>query len=251
MRTDPAFRREDPGLPGWKGDFHLHTAEDRRDRVGHSAVALVERAVALGYQTLAITLHDYAPRLQEARARAENLGLLLIPGIELTIEDRHVLALGIEGPEAESIQTIQALRAARKRLGDRLLVIAPHPFYIFGHSMGRRFHEWVDCFDAVEVTRLQTRWIGRNGPAAVAAHQHGLPVVANSDTHHLRHFGRHYTKIESDSPLSREAVFEGIRAGRVTAVCPPLSSIEFFFEMISIFLSPLHRRLGGKWRAAK
>jgi len=223
------------GVPPWKCDFHLHTAEDPFDAVDHTAVELVERAAALGYDAIAITLHQASPSLAAAQARAADLGLLLIPGIEWSVGDRHLLGLGLPEPVSEPVDQIDAVRELRREWGERMLVIAPHPFYVVAHSMNGLFHQWVDCFDAVKITRLQTRWVSRNGPALRAARHYRLPVVANSDTHALRHFGRHYTLVHGEDTLTQESLFHAIRAGKTEPVCPPLSLVEFARELFEIF----------------
>ena len=41
-----------------KVELHSHTADDPHDRIPYSAEQLIDRAAALGYDALAITLHD-------------------------------------------------------------------------------------------------------------------------------------------------------------------------------------------------
>jgi hypothetical protein len=62
-------------------DLHLHTYySDGRA----SPQELVEHAASLGMQTIAITDHDNARGSREARQFAEQLGINLIPAVELT-----------------------------------------------------------------------------------------------------------------------------------------------------------------------
>jgi 3',5'-nucleoside bisphosphate phosphatase len=62
-------------------DLHLHTYySDGRA----SPQELVEHAASLGMQTIAITDHDNARGSREARPFAEQLGINLIPAVELT-----------------------------------------------------------------------------------------------------------------------------------------------------------------------
>ncbi len=41
-----------------KVELHSHTSDDPHDRIPYSAEQLIDRAAALGYDALAITLHD-------------------------------------------------------------------------------------------------------------------------------------------------------------------------------------------------
>jgi len=74
-----------------KVELHTHTADDPVDRIPHTTVELIDRAAALGYDALAITLHERQLDLQRFAPYAAELGLVLIPGVERTIEGRHVL----------------------------------------------------------------------------------------------------------------------------------------------------------------
>lgn len=106
-------------------DLHCHsTASD-----GLLAPrALVERAHARGVTTLALTDHDSVAGLNEAGAAARELGVRLIPAIELSTiwseRAMHVVGLGID-PDAPQLQTLlrslEAMRESRARLiGERL-----------------------------------------------------------------------------------------------------------------------------------
>jgi len=62
-----------------KIDLHIHTLDDPKDAVDFSAHQLLERARALGFRVLAITLHDALFDRKEVYADAAAMGILLIP----------------------------------------------------------------------------------------------------------------------------------------------------------------------------
>jgi 3',5'-nucleoside bisphosphate phosphatase len=62
-------------------DLHLHTNYSGGRA---SPQELVEHAASLGMQTIAITDHDNARGSRQARPFAEQLGIILIPAVELT-----------------------------------------------------------------------------------------------------------------------------------------------------------------------
>jgi len=235
-------RLNSPSASGWKCDFHIHTTEDPCDPVPHTAVELVERAAELGFGAVSITLHGAQKPLPEAQARAEALGVCLIPGIEFRFGGKDIIAMNLENADAARIRSVEDLRAARKEYGDRVFIIAPHPFYILAGSMNHRFYLWRDLFDAVEITRIQTWGISRNGPAIREAKRFGLPVVANSDTHALRHFGQHYSVVEGEGLATVERVFAAIRRGAVRTVCPPLTPWRFGWELADMIIGQPFRR---------
>lgn len=99
-------------------DLHSHTTEsDGAD----SPVELVEKAWAAGLNTLAITDHDTMSAYGMARERAEELGLRLIRGVEVSTKARgrsvHVLAYWFrdEAPEAFRVWLEGMLEIRRER----------------------------------------------------------------------------------------------------------------------------------------
>jgi predicted metal-dependent phosphoesterase TrpH len=85
-----------------KVDLHTHTADDFCDLIPYQTHELIDRAAELGFDCLAITLHDRQLDPAAFRAYATSRGIVLIPGIERTIEGRHVLLLNYSRA-AESI----------------------------------------------------------------------------------------------------------------------------------------------------
>src|SRR5215213_6174429 len=77
LRQGRSFEHETDVL---KVELHTHTADDPHDRIPYSTTQLIDRATALGYDALAITLHDKQLALDPYRAYAERRGLVLIPG---------------------------------------------------------------------------------------------------------------------------------------------------------------------------
>lgn len=239
--TPPEATREAPGDPGAriqerpisaahaspsvtrriKADLHLHTGEDPLDIVHHSASELLHRAHDMGFEALAITLHDHVFAQPEVFKRARELGILLIPSAEMRIEGGDVVLLNITEAEGAALHTFDDLAALKKRRGESLLIFAPHPFYVFGGSIGgRQLKKHIACFDAVEYCHFHTAGWNLNTSACHLAAQHAKPLLATSDTHRLDFFGDHYSLIEIDGELDARSLFQSIRAGRIRLVSP-------------------------------
>jgi predicted metal-dependent phosphoesterase TrpH len=177
--------------------------------------------VELGFAAIAITLHNKVLEDERVFEHARRKGLLLIRAVERRIEGRDVLLYNLEQRDAERLETFEQLRAYRRQRGEDLLVVAPHPFYPRGHSLGRHFERNLDVFDAVEIAQIHLPWLDPFNPRAVAvAQKHGKPVIANSDAHNLWMFGRHYTLVEAEP--TQAGIFAAIRRGRVQPVSPPV-----------------------------
>lgn len=106
-------------------DLHSHsTASDG----ALSPAELVRQAAACGVKNLALTDHDTTAGLAEARATAEENGITLISGIELSVtwQQRciHILGLNIDpdyAPLQEGIEGLRRMRIARAvEMGARL-----------------------------------------------------------------------------------------------------------------------------------
>jgi predicted metal-dependent phosphoesterase TrpH len=215
-----------------KVDLHTHTADDPSDRIPYSRRELIDRAAELGYNALAITLHDHqldlAPDVEYARTR----GITLIPGVERTIEGRHVLLLNYSRA-AESIGTFEALARLRER--ERGLVIAPHPFFPAMSALRGTLTRHAQLFDAVEWNGMFTRTLNFNAPAERWARRHGKPIVGCGDVHRLEQLGKTYSLVDADpNPAS---ICDAIAAGRVRFVATPHSTFTAVRLMADLIAS--------------
>src|SRR5579864_1839575 len=115
-----------------KVDFHTHTADDPVDRIRHTVPDLIDRAAALGYGALAITLHDRQLDVRPFAPYAADRGIVLLAGIERTIAGRHVLLINYRRG-APDVRTFADL--ARLRKNEPGIVVAPHPFFPVGSCL--------------------------------------------------------------------------------------------------------------------
>ena len=201
-----------------KVELHAHTADDPVDRIPHSTLQLIDRAVALGYDALAITLHERQLDLARFAPYAADRGLLLIPGLERTIEGKHVLLLNFAAgaEEVETFDDLSRLRAQRPGL-----VIAPHPYFPARVCLRGDLDRHADLFDAVEINAMFTRELDFNRRAERWARRHGKPLVGNCDVHRLVQLGSTYSLV--DAPLDVDAICQAVAAGRVTVERQPLT----------------------------
>src|ERR1041385_5530410 len=109
-----------------KIDLHIHTLDDPKDAVDYSAHQLLERARALGFRVLAITLHDAVFDRAEVSADAASMGILIIPAAEVRLEGADVILLNVTATEVESLRSLNDLEVLRRRRGQSLFSIAPH-----------------------------------------------------------------------------------------------------------------------------
>ena len=194
-----------------KTELHAHTSLDPVDYVPHSTRQLIDRAAALEFGALAITLHNRYYDPAEDAVYARERGIVLIPGIERTIDGRHVLLLNYPA-ECADVASFADVRALRQR-HPRGIVIAPHAFYPTPTAMYAVMDECADLIDAVEVNSMFMSWLDFNRRAVAWARARNKPIVGNSDLHVLEQLGPTYTLVEAKPDA--DAICEAIRAGRV------------------------------------
>src|SRR5438093_2198822 len=234
--------RNDDG--GWiRVDLHIHTLDDPKDAVDYSAHQLLERARSLGFRVLAITLHDAVFDREEVFADAAAMGILLIRAAEVRLCGADVIILNVTGEEIAALKNFDDLRQLRARRGNSIFTIAPHPFYIFGGSIGSRLFAEIDCFDAIEFCHFHIGPFNPNRRARRVATRFGKPMIATSDAHRLHAFGRHHTSMPMPPALTVENVFTGLRSGPLRLTSPASSLTDFLSAIYFVFLAhPLRLR---------
>ena len=216
-----------------KIDLHTHTADDPADRISYQTHELIDRAAALRFDALAITLHDRQLEVDAYRDYAAEHGIILIPGIERTIHGRHVLLLNFSRPGVEGVESFEDI--ARLKTRERGLVIAPHPFFPARSALRDLLHKHADLFDAVEWNAMFTPRVNFNLPAQRWAHRHRKPMVGNGDVHRLEQLGTTYSLV--DAELNADAICGAIAAGRVRVVATPHTFVNAGWLMTKLVAS--------------
>jgi predicted metal-dependent phosphoesterase TrpH len=222
-------------VPSYRIELHSHCQGDPVDRrLPHTIYQHIDRATEVGLDAIAVTWHRKICTDTEAFAYGRSRNVLVIPGMEAELERKHLLVLNVAGGDLPGETTWDEVRALRARKPE-VFVIAPHPFYPHPSCLGKEMNDHVDCIDAVEWCMLHVHWlpnrINPNLRATRWAHRHGKTVVACSDAHSPSAIGKNASTVEADA-LTPEAIFAGIRAGRVS------------FHRRSLPIGPLIRQTG-------
>jgi len=174
------------------------------------------------------------------------MGILLIPAAEVRLCGADVIVLNVSGKEIADLKNFDDLRQLRARRGTSVFTIAPHPFYVFGSSIGSRLFAEIDCFDAIEFCHFHKGLFNLNRRAEKVASRFRKPLIATSDAHRLHAFGSHYTSIPMPPELTVENVFAALRGGPLSLTSPPCSFDDLVSAFHFVFVAHPFRR----WRKA-
>jgi predicted metal-dependent phosphoesterase TrpH len=223
-----------------KVELHAHTSDDPHDRIPHSATDLIDRAAALGYGALAITLHDRQLDVRPFVPYAAERGLTLIPGIERTVHGRHVLLINFPDGATEDVRTFEDIGRLKQRAPG--LVVAPHPFFPAPSCLRGAMDEHPDLFDAVEYNAMFTSSLNFNRRAVEWAERHGRPIVGNSDVHRLHQLGTTCSLVDAEPDA--HAICDAIKAGRVRIHSQPLGWLTAIQTMAELLWCDVMHRPG-------
>lgn len=223
-----------PGSGERRFDLHLHTTYSPDGEM--TPADLVRTAVAKDLNGVAITDHNTTGGIAQAREEAKKFeGFLVIPAMEVSSREGHVIALGVESPVVSGLavaETVEKIRAAGG------LPVASHPFRRFT-GIGEECIRSAK-FEALEVLngRSPSR---KNLKACRLAVDLKLGLSAGSDGHKVSEVGRCYLITEND-PGSVDGFLELVRRQKVKAWGRSASYIDVARTLAKITRELLKRR---------
>ena len=197
-----------------KIDLHVHTSE--LSLCGKSPAAMmIESAIAHNLDALVLTDHDrLQPPAQLQALKQRYAPFRIYGGVEVTVGGEHILVLGIQDPvlEAGDWRYPELHRFVRAWGG--FLALA-HPY---------RYHDTIELeLDTYPPDAIEGySW---NTPAAyleritALAQRLGVPLLADSDAHHVERFGYYYNLVHA-CPPDEAGLLETLRAGNFRCYAP-------------------------------
>lgn len=194
-----------------KIDLHVHTCYSQDASITLREVAVY--AKKRGLDGVAITDHD---TVKGALKPIQKSNFLIIPGIEITTQRGHVLALNVTTPIPPRLSPSETIQRIHDAGG---IAVAAHPNAIY--KGGLRRHVTSD-FDAVEVINSTTFpfFLSTYFSRKLAARLN-LPQTAGSDAHHASEIGFAYTVIHADPEV--DEVIQAIKRGETVPFGKPIS----------------------------
>jgi predicted metal-dependent phosphoesterase TrpH len=176
-------------------DLHIHTTAS--DGFATIQEVLDHLAKLKVFNVIAITDHDVLDASLWAYSQRSHYAFEIIPGVEVSSADGHVLGLWVTQPIPMGMSLAETVAAIHEQQG---IAILAHPFEITvcSHTF-RRYLSQPEVVreagvDAIEVHNAGTLTPGSNALARWLARTLDLPVVGGSDAHSLKAIGRGRTR---------------------------------------------------------
>ena len=137
-----------------KCDFHRHTTPDASGEFNFDARDFLFECVRDGLDVVAVTDHDQTDHIDAVVAEAANHDITVVPGVEISTDRGHILALSPEGKQSWA--------------DDPGRVMWPHPWFRFADS-GVRFPPPVKhnrLTGVLSEQRANRAGLFRNGPCS-------------------------------------------------------------------------------------
>src|SRR5580765_6592112 len=191
---------------------------------------LIAAARAKGLNGLAITAHNTCDAvnylLEKGLMRLDCLPVndfLVLPGVEVTTADGHLLCIGAELPYLKGKPAREVCDIIHERGG---LAIPPHPYDLF--RAGIRFSTLETLpVDAIEVFNAATTLRRYNTFAFRYAQLRGLPMTAASDAHHAAAVGTAYTILNCEELSVKSALAQLLKSNELNQrYLPPRDSMK-------------------------
>jgi predicted metal-dependent phosphoesterase TrpH len=189
-----------------KADLHIHSNHSD----GKSSVReILEVAIDRRIDIVSITDHNTVNGSLEALeiVRDENLPIVILPGIEISTAQGHLLAFGVTQDVEAGIEMSEAVRIVRESGGITSLA---HPFQFYRHGAVR-----LGCFkivDCIEVFNAKSLGMF-NRLSEFFCRRFGKGKTAGSDAHKAEFVGYGITVIELND-ISLSGILNALKSGK-------------------------------------
>lgn len=207
----------------YKACLHLHIKGDPTDNISYSFSDVIQKAVAEDFKIIAVTAHDKIMYSEEMQTLATQNGILLIPGIEKTIEGKHVVILNCHqsADQIESFTQLQAYKLAHAES----FILAVHPFFYMPNCLKDKLEQHIQLFDGIELNYFYNKYLNPNLRALKIAKKYNKPVIGTSDVHLIEYFSNTFTSITVQN-LTILEVIEALKKNQLDITTNSFSILE-------------------------
>jgi hypothetical protein len=210
-----------------KIDLHVHSIYSYDSLI--TPKQLVFYAKKRELDGVAITDHD---TIEGALKIAKKTDFLVIPGIEISSLNGHIMALNVEEKIPPKLGVDETVDRIHERGG---IAVACHPIALFKGSLGKHTNSKFDAVEVINSSALPFNYSMRRSQQIASCLR--LPCVAGSDAHYGPEIGQAYTIINSE--LNVQEIIKAIKKG----LCQPFGKPIPLFMRLKRELLLLKRKL--------
>jgi len=196
----------------WKIDLHCHSFFSG-DGVS-SPEEMIASAREKGLNGFALTDHNTCDGnhylLDKGLMRADGQpvdGFLIIPSVEMTTAEGHLLCLGVDLPNLKGTPAAEVCALVHEQGG---LAIPPHPYDLFRAGIRQSTLDDLQIFNAATTLKRYNR------QAYEYAQMRGLPMTAGSDAHHEAAIGTAYTILDTSDFTAKGILAQIVKSNELT-----------------------------------
>ena len=202
-----------------KMDTHIHSeySPDSKSKLED----IFKVAKNRGLDIIAISDHNTVEGSKEARKLTENDDLLVIPSIEISSLEGHILGFGCEENIKRDLPAQETIDLIHDQGG---LAIIPHPYCFYRHGLLCKADYKELKIDAIETKNARFIIGYCNNKAKKLSKKENLPGLGASDAHYYKFVGDCYSKIDCEKDI--DSVFKAIKKDKVEALGKGTSNIR-------------------------
>lgn len=188
-----------------KIDLHVHSHYSYDSLI--TPKELVFYAEKRGLDGVAITDHD---RIDGALKIAKEIDFLIVPGLEISSLNGHVVGLNIQEQIPKGLSADETVDKIHEAGG---IAIACHPIAFFKGSLGKHVNSKFDAVEVINSSAFPFKYAVKQSRKIASRLE--IAQVAGSDAHYGPEIGCAYTIVNAE--LKIEEVVKAIRKG----LCEP------------------------------
>jgi predicted metal-dependent phosphoesterase TrpH len=183
-------------------DLHVHSMYSVDSTIRPEQLSLYARK--RGLDGVAVTDHDC---LDSALKISRESDFLILPGMEVTSLDGHIVGLNLEEFVPKGLTADETVDRIHDAGG---IAIACHPLAFFKGSLGEHATSKFDAIEVINSSAVPFRYSVRRSEEL--ASRLGISRVAGSDAHYGPEIGCAYTEVKAE--LEAEDIISAIEKGR-------------------------------------
>ena len=202
-----------------KMDTHIHSeySPDSKSKLKDIFTVAKNR----GLDIIAISDHNTVEGSKEAIRLTKNDDLFVVPSIEISSLEGHILGFGCEENIKRDLPAVETIDLIHDQGG---LAIIPHPYCFYRHGLLCKADYKDLKIDAIETKNARFIVGYCNNKAKKLSKKENLPGLGASDAHYYKFVGDCYSKIDCEKDI--DSIFKAIKKSKVEALGKGTSNIK-------------------------